>query len=200
MSRSSLSTFTDGSYISLDASVSTLIHRETAATNTSFIKISGFNRGKRTRNITFLFDDTEALYASVQPTGSSQILVPDVPIYNTGTGIDIYATLRHSTSSWQLPDDLKDIITISNGKLLGVILTGVSATANAQPILLHVKDSRRSNTDIDINKGSEAIIELFQVNGSVAVEIIYPGYNLVHDNIDVHIHSGVYLFGNVFSD
>jgi hypothetical protein len=60
------------------------------------------------------------------------------------------------------------------------VVTNVSADTDAQPLLIHVQDSRRSSTDIDPDKGSEAIIEIYQTNGSVAVEILKSGFNLLN--------------------
>lgn len=198
--RYSLSTHTDGSYIPLDISTSTLVHREDANTGTRFIRVIGFNRGKKGRNISFSFNDVEALYATVQPTGNSQILVSDIPLYNNGTGIDIYASLRQSALAWTLPQNIENNIVLNNGEVIGLDISNFAADASAQPLLVHVTDSRRSNTDVDPSKGSDAIIEIYQTNGSIAVEIIEPGYNFESGSLCVSFKSAVYIYGDIFVD
>jgi hypothetical protein len=198
--RYSLSTHTDGSFLSLDHDTSTLVHREDANSGTRYIRIVGFNRGKRARNVSFSFNDVEALYVTVQPTGTPQILVPDIPIYNTGTGIDIYASLRQSVQAWTVPENMHENIALDQGKVVGIVLSGFAADTSAQPLLIHVTDSRRSNTDVDPSKGSDAIIELYQKNGSIAIEIIDPGYNFDNEHLRVNLSSSVYIYGDIFSD
>lgn len=198
--RYSLSTHTDGSYLPLDASSSVLVHREVAGSATRYIRIVGFNRGKIPRNITFSFNDVEAIYATVQPTGNPQILVPDVPIYNSGSGIDIYASLKQSALAWNIPQNIEDLIVLDQGRVIGIVLTNIIANESAQPLLIHITDSRRSNTDVDPSKGSEAILEIHQTNGSVSVKVIESGYNLQNGNLRVSLNSGIYVYGDIFSD
>ena len=198
--RYSLSTHTDGSFVPVDYNTSTLVHREDANSGTRYVKVVGFNRGKRPRNISFSFNDTEALYATVQPTGTPQILVPDIAIYNIGSGIDIYASLRQSAQAWTLPQNIEENIAIDQGKVVGLVLTGFVADPSAQPLLIHVTDSRRSNVDVDPSKGSDAIIEIYQNNGSISVEIIDSGYNFEIENLRVSLVSGIYIYGDIFSD
>lgn len=196
-----LSTYTDGSYLPLDVSTSTLVHRENANSGTTrYIRVNGFNRGKRARNIAFSFNDVEALYSTVQPTGNHQILVPDIPLYNNGSGIDMYASLRQSALAWTLPQNIEDTIVLNNGEVIGLDLSNFAADSSAQPLLVHVEDSRRSNTDVDPSKGSDAIIEIYQTNGSIAVEIIEPGYKFESGSLRVSFKSGVYIYGDIFSD
>lgn len=196
--RYSLSTHTDGSFLPIDTSTSTLVHREDANSGTRYIRIIGFNRGKLSRNISFIFNDVEALYATVQPTGTPQILVPDIPIYNNGNGIDIYTSLRQSALSWTLPQNLEETIVLDQGKVVGLVLSNVLSDSSAQPLLMHVTDSRRSNTDVDPSKGSDAILEIYQENGSIAIEVIEPGYNLETGNLRVSLNSAVYIYGDIF--
>ena len=198
--RYSLSTHTDGSYLPLDIDTSTLIHREDANSGTRYIRIIGFNRGKRARNISFSFNDVEALYATVQATGNPQILVPDIPIYNNGIGIDIYASLKQSALAWTFPPNIEDTIVLSQGKVVGLDLSNFTADASAQPLLIHVTDSRRSITDLDQSKGSNSIIEIYQTNRSIAVEVIDPGYNFESGSLRVSFKSAVYIFGDIFVD
>lgn len=198
--RYSLSTHTDGSYLPLDINTSTLVHREDANSGTRYIRVIGFNRGKKARNISISFNDAEALYATVQPTGNSQILVPDVPIYNNGTGIDIYASLRQSALAWTLPQNIEDTIVLNQGEIVGIDLSNFAADASAQPLLIHVTDSRRSNTDVDPSKGSDSILEIYQTNGSIAVEVIEPGYNFESGSLRVSLKSAVYIYGDIFLD
>ena len=195
-----LSTYTDGSYLPIDINASTLVHREDANLGTRYIRIIGFNRGKRARNISFTFNDVEALYATVQPTGNPQILIPDMPIYNNGNGIDIYTSLRQSALAWTLPQNIEDTIVLDQGRVVGVALSNFTADSNAQPLLVHVTDSRRSNSDVDPSKGSDAIIEIYQTNGSVAVEVIEAGYNFESESLRVNLSSSVYIYGDIFSD
>tara|TARA_Y100000741_G_scaffold321710_1_gene271016 strand:+ start:570 stop:1169 length:600 start_codon:yes stop_codon:yes gene_type:complete len=199
MSREQLSTFTDGSFLALDPTESVLIHTDTTHSR-KYIRLSGFNRGKRARSVSFSFNGVESIFASVQPTGSSQLLIPNLQLYNPGTGIDVTAALRQSPSAWTLPVDLPSVIAISNGSVTGLLLTSFAASVDAQPILLTVSDSRRMATDIDPTKGSEAIIEVYQNNGSIAVEVITAGYNLSNTDMDVTVSSGVYFFGDIFQD
>lgn len=198
--RYSLSTHTDGSYLPLDINTSTLAHREDANSGTRYIRIIGFNRGKRSRNISFNFNDVEALYATVQPTGNPQILVPDIPMYNNGTGIDIYASLRQSALAWTFPQNIEETIVLDQGRVIGLALSNFTADSSAQPLLIHVTDSRRSNSDIDTSKGSDSIIEIYQTNGSIAVEVIEPGYNFESGSLRVSLKSAVYFYGDIFSD
>ena len=198
--RYSLSNYTDGSYLSLDVNTSTLLHREDANSGTRYIRVIRFNRGKRARNISFTFNNVEALYATVQPTGNSQILVPDIPIYNTGTGIDIYASLRQSALAWTFPQNIEDTIVLNNGEVVGIDLSNFVADESAQPLLVHITDSRRSNTDVDPSKGSESILEIYQTNGSIDVEVIEHGYNFERGSLRVSFKSAVYIYGDIFLD
>jgi len=198
--RYSLSTNTDGSYLPLDINTSTLVHREDANSGTRYIRIIGFNRGKKARNISFSFNDVEAIYTTVQPTGNSQILVPDIPIYNNGTGIDIYASLRQSALAWTFPQNIENTIVLNHDKVVGIDLSNFAADASAQPLLVHVTDSRRSNTDVDPSKGTDSIMEIYQINGSIAVEVIEPGYNFESGNLRVSFKSAVYIYGDIFLD
>jgi len=198
--RYSLSTHTDGAFLSIDTNTSTLIHREDINSGTRYIRIIGFNRGKRTRSISFSFNDVEALYSTVQPTGNPQILVPDVPIYNTGTGIDIYTSLKQVALAWTFPQNLEEMIVLDQGEVVGLSLSNITADPSAQPLLIHVTDSRRSNTDVDPSKGSDAILEIYQTNGSIAVEIIEAGYNFESVSLRVSLNSGIYIYGDIFSD
>lgn len=198
--RAALSTNTDGSFLPLEPQSVTLLHREQATSGTRYLRVSGFNIGKRARKITFLFNDVDSVYATVQPTGVPQILVPDLPLYNSGSGIDIYASLKQSVSSWTFPENLNDLVLLQDGSVAGIILANVTATNDAQPILIHIEDSRRTDGDVDPQKGSEAILELYQVNGSIGVDIIFSGYNLLSDSLQASVSSGVYLFGDIFSD
>lgn len=195
--RHPLSTYTDGSFLPLDTALSTLVHRQDANTSTTYVRIMGYNRGKRVRNVSFIFNDEEAIYASVQATGNAQILVPDIPLYNN-TSIDVYCSLKQSVSAWNIPDNINDIILLENGQVVGIVVANISANTDAQPLLIHVQDSRRSTTDIDPDKGSEAIIEIYQTNGSVAVEILKSGFNLLSDNIQTDLRSGIYFYGDIF--
>ena len=199
MSRTQLSTFTDGSFLALDPTTPILVHTDTTPEK-KYLRISGFNRGRRARNISFSFNDVESMFASVQPTGSSQLLIPNLQLYNPGTGLDITAALRQSSSAWTLPVDLAPVIAISSGSVTGLLLTSFAATIDAQPILLTVSDARRTFSDLDPTKGSEAILELHQENGSISVDVLTPGYNLSGSDINVTISSGVYLFGDIFQD
>tara|TARA_B100000676_G_scaffold300338_2_gene345884 strand:- start:522 stop:1118 length:597 start_codon:yes stop_codon:yes gene_type:complete len=195
--RQSLSTQTDGSFLPLDVNTSTLIHRAQDDVN-EYVRVIGFNRGKRVRNVCFIFNDTEAVYTSVQPTGNAQILLPDIPLYNAANGIEIYAALKQPISAWNIPDSLDNLIILDNGKVAGLVISNITASSGAQPLLIHVQDSRRSHTDIDPTKGAEAILEIFSTNGSVAVEIINPGHSLVNGHIQSSLHSGVYFYGDIF--
>jgi len=167
---------------------------------TRYIRIIGFNRGKTSRNISFTFNDVEAIYATVQPTGNSQILVPDIPIYNNGNGIDIYASLRQSVLAWNIPQNIEDLIVLDQGIVTGIVISNITANLSAQPLLIHVTDSRRSDTDVDPSKGSEAILEIHQTNGSVSVQVIESGYNLESGNLRVSLNSGIHIYGDIFSD
>ena len=197
--RYSLSIHTDGSYIPIDTNTSTLVHREDADSGTRYVRIVGFNRGKRSRNISFSFNDVEALYATVQPTGNPQILVPDIPIYNNGSGIDIYTSLRQSALAWTIPENIEESIVLDQGKVVGLDVSNFTADVSAQPLLVHITDSRRSNTDVDPSKGSEAILEIYQTNGSIAVEVIEVGYSFERGNLRVSLNSAVYIYGDIFS-
>ena len=198
MSREALSTFTDGTFLELAALTSTLVHRETSTTGMNYLRLSGFCRGRKPRKLAFLFNDTTALYATLQPTGSTQLLVPNLPLYNTGNGIDIYCALDQSSSAWTLPTNLQELLIISEGHVTGMLLGPIATTPNAQPILVTVRDSRRSDGDIDPDKGSEALLELSQDNSSVSVTVIHPGYQLLPDSIQTTVSSGVWLCGDVF--
>lgn len=196
--RNPLSSYTDGSFVPLDTTSSTLVHREDAGPATKYLRVVGFNRGRRSRDVSFLLNDEEALYASVQPSGSAQLLVPDLPVYNSG--VEVYASLRQPVSAWGLPEDLSSLIVLEGGAVIGVIIANVTASVDAQPILVHVQDSRRPATDIDPGKGSEAIVELYQRNGSVAVDIIQRGHSLAGGDIQARVHSGVFIYGDIFSE
>ena len=198
MSRETLSTFTDGTFLEPAALTSTLVHRELSITGMNYLRLSGFCRGHKPRKLVFLFNDTEALYATVQPTGSTQLLIPNLPLYNTGTGIDIYCALDQSSGAWALPHNLHEVIIIGEGRVTGMLLSQITATANAQPILVTIRDSRRADGDIDPDKGSDALLELSQDNSSVSVTVIQPGYQLLPDYMHAAASSGVWLCGDVF--
>lgn len=198
MARNQLSSFTDGSFLTVDVFLSSLIHREQTS-DIKYLRISGFNRGKRPRNLVFSFNDSAYVYSSVK-SGASQMLIPGVPMYNSGTGIDVYVSVRHSVGAWSLPSNLSDVVVLNNGSVSGIYINSVSASVDAQPILLIITDSTRTDSDVDPSKGTEAIIELFQQNGIVSTEIIQEGYNFVPDSLHIKMSSGVFLFGDVFQE
>lgn len=195
-----LSTYTDGSFIHINTSASTLVHTEASDVGTKYIRIIGFNRGRKSRNISFQFNDTNAVFVTVQPTGNPQILIPDIPIYNHSNTLNIHTSLRQSSDAWNIPDNMSDLIVLNQGQVIGITASSVTADVSAQPILLHIQDSRRTDTDIDHLKGSESIIELYQTNGIIALDIIEPGQNLVYGNLRVFPNSGVYIYGDIFVD
>eukprot|EP00965_Chrysotila_dentata_P045028 1495491-Pleurochrysis_carterae.AAC.2 len=81
-----------------------------------------------------------------------------------------------------------------------MITSTISADTHAQPILLTIHDKGRSNTDMDPQKGTEALIELFQENGAIGVEVISAGRNFDANSLRVDVSAGVYLFGDLFVD
>ena len=198
--RQPLSTYTDGSFMALHPTSLTLIHNEAANTETAYVRIVGFNRGRRARNITFVFNGDEAIYASVQPSGGPQLLVPDLPVYNSGSGMQVHASLRQQPGAWTLPDNLADIIILQGGEVAGLFISNITATTDAQPLLLHIQDSTRAATDIDPNKGSDAIVELYQTSGAVAVDVVDSGHNLAVGSLLVNIQSGIFVYGDVFKE
>lgn len=198
--RTNLSTYINGSFLPVSFLQRTLVHVEDTSSNVKYIRVVGFNVGKRQRNVVFSFNNVNAIWASVQPTGNPQILLPDIPVYNSGNGVKIDISMDHGIDAWQFPNDIANIVAVEDGRVIGVSTLNIMATSNAQPVIVHVEDSMRSNTDIDPLKGSEAIVELYQIDGIVRVDILNQGYGLTSDNLSVQVLTGVYFYGDIFSD
>lgn len=196
MVRHQLSTFDGGRFVSLDVSSSTLLHTINTE-GTHFIRISGFNRGRRDRKISFLFDNQETVFTTVKPTGNSQLLLPHIPIFNA-LGMTASAKIQHSTNAWTFPLDLTQMVNIDNGSVLAVVVLNVIATPDAQPVLLKVSDSRRDNNSAVAGLGREALIELYVENSTVAFEILDGGEGLHGSFLKVDLLTGIFLFGDVF--
>lgn len=200
MPRSQLSTFVQGAPIALDAFSPTLLHTASGL-NTQYIRISGFTRGRRARLLRFDFDGKAGMYALLRPHGQIQSLVHGLPLYNMGHGVEVTVSMHHSSSTaWELPLDLPPLLLLTDGVVSGMITSTISADENAQPILLTIHDTGRSNTDMDPQKGTEALIELFQENGAIGVDVISGGRNFDANSLRVDVSAGVYLFGDLFVD
>ncbi len=199
MVRTQLDTFVDGSFLEVDAFVSTLVHRASGA-GTHYLKISGFNRGLQPRRLNFTIGDQSSVFATLQPTGNTQLLVPHLPLFNTGTGLDIFASMQQSVNAWSLPTDLTSVVNLQGGRVVGIITLNISALNDAQPILLIITDSRRATGDLDVSKGTEAIVELHQQNGSIGINILNSGENMDGLFVSVTASSGVFLYGDVISE
>lgn len=197
MSRLQLSTFRDGSLLPLEAFVSTLVHRDESL-KAKYLRVSAINRGARPRCVTFLMNEQDVVYCTVLATSASQLLIPSLALYNSGSGIDVYAAMSQGVSAWSVPGGIEALITLQDGVVRGLDLSGFAASAEAQPFLLVVTDSRRTGMDLDPGKGSEAIVEIFQENGIVMAEVLDGGYNFVHGAMQVSISSGVFLIGDIF--
>lgn len=215
MPRAPLSTFVNGSFLPIDAFAPTLVHTDTLAEK-KYVRVSGFNRGRKARAVVVDIDGVPCIHASVQPTGSFQLLVPNLPLYNSPeAGIDVHVAVRHqqqpgaadAAAPWTLPSAalLASAVQLdADGRVVGLAVQSFAATADAQPILVVVEDARRSADeaggsadDVDPAKGSEAIVELSQQNGSIGVEVIRPGHNFAQEHLRARVTSGLFVVGSV---
>lgn len=62
--------------------------------------------------------------------------------------------------SWTTPTSLNDIISLADGRVVGVATSGFGAAPVAAPLLLYVSDSRRTSGDVSMARGTNATIEL----------------------------------------
>ena len=199
--RRRLSTFNGGAFLPLDPFAPTVVHRD-ALEITRYVRVSGFNRGARARAVSFVINGTEALYSAVQPNGNSQLLMPNLPLYNTGgAGLEIHAR-SSGAGAWTLRDDMQHAVVLRDGRVDGIMPNGLAASADAQPILLIITDARRTGGNaLDPRLGGEAIVELYPLDGgSVGADVLASGGNFEYAHLHVHVSSGVFLLGDLLAN
>lgn len=199
MVKHQLSTFVDGSDIELAPFGNTLLHNAQYQ-ETQYIKLSAFNRGIRPRALSVLLDEKVVLYATVNGQGNNQLIVPYFPIYNITSSLPIHVRMRHDDHAWTVPVELSDTLLVDEGRLSGVNLEAYQAGAGAQPIMLFVKDTRRSHIDLDATLGTEGLIELHEQNGNVLVDVIKSGEGFMLGYLSVQTISGIYINGDLISE
>lgn len=197
LTREELSTYTDGSLIEMKFDEDVLIHYASGE-RTQYINLSMYNQGSAHRDVIVKIGSSE-LNIRVNSTKRIQKVLPNLRLYNIGSGIAISCSPNNKTA-WTLPDNIQDTITILNGSISSINTTSFTCTFDSIPLLLHVTDSRRSNTDIDPNKGTVGIIELNKVNGVINFNIIDQGRAFDQNNLAVSKKYGILVFGSLLCE
>lgn len=200
LTRSQLSTFTNGSPLRVLHSTATLLHTA-ASSATSYIYLSAYNAGSLSRTV-ILDVAGDAMTAALPVTlrggtKATQLVIPGMPIYASGSGVTI--TCRATSPSWTMPASLDDIVSLADGRVVGVATSGFGAAAGSAPVLLYVSDSRRTSGDVSMARGTVATIEL-SVNattGGVSAAVLDAGRAFESGFTHVEAHSGVLVSGYV---
>lgn len=197
LTREELSTYTDGSFIEMKFDDDVLLHNATGD-KSQYISLSMYNQGDAHRDVILKVGNSE-MNVRVQSTKRIQKVLPGLRLYNIGSGITISCAPVYK-SAWSLPDNISNTITISNGSISHVNTTSFACTVDSVPLILYITDSRRSATDIDLNKGTVSIVEINRVNGVVTSIIIEPGSAFDQSHIDVTLKYGVLVFGSIICE
>ena len=197
LTREELSTYTDGSFIEMKFDDDVLLHNA-SGDKSQYISLSMYNQGAAYRDVILKVGNSE-MNVRVQSTKRIQKVLPGLRLYNIGSGITI-SCAPVDKSAWSLPDNINNTITISNGSISHVNTTSFACTVDSVPLILYITDSRRSVTDIDLNKGTVSIVEINRVNGVITSIIIEPGSAFDQSHIDVTLKYGVLVFGSIISE
>jgi hypothetical protein len=197
LTREELSTYTDGSFIEMKFDDDVLLHNA-SGDKSQYISLSMYNQGDAYRDVILKVGNSE-MNVRVQSTKRIQKVLPGLRLYNIGSGITI-SCAPVDKSAWSLPDNINNTITISNGSISHVNTTSFACTVDSVPLILYITDSRRSVTDIDLNKGTVSIVEINRVNGVVTSIIIEPGSAFDQSHIDVTLKYGVLVFGSIICE
>ncbi len=197
LTREELSTYTDGSFIEMKFDDDVLLHNANGD-KTQYISLSMYNQGHAYRDVILKIGNSE-MSVRVQSTKRIQKVLPGLRLYNIGSGITI-SCAPVDKSAWSLPDNINNTITISNGSISHVNTTSFACTMDAVPLILYITDSRRSVTDIDLNKGTVSIVEINRVNGVITCTIMDPGHAFDQSHIDVTLKYGVLVFGSIICE
>lgn len=197
LSRQQLSTYTDGSFKNINYNTDTLMHTA-SETGTQYVYILMYNQGVSFRDIILKIGDTE-MKVRVQPTKRSQQVLPGLRLYNMGNGINISCSPLHA-NAWTFPEYPEGTIIITNGYVSYVDTSFFSCTHDNVPVLLHVTDSRRTEHDVSISKGTIAVVELNRNNEFISAQILDAGNAFDQNYIQVDIRLGIIGFGYVLSE
>ena len=197
LTREELSTYTDGSFIEMKFDDDVLLHNA-SGDKSQYISLSMYNQGNAYRDVILKVGNSE-VNVRVQSTKRIQKVLPGLRLYNIGSGITI-SCAPVDKSAWSLPDNINNTITISNGSISHVNTTSFACTVDSVPLILYITDSRRSVTDIDLNKGTVSIVEINRVNGVVTSIIIEPGSAFDQSHLDVTLKYGVLVFGSIICE
>ena len=197
LTREELSTYTDGSFIEMKFDDDVLLHNATGD-KSQYVSLSMYNQGDAYRDVILKVGNSE-INVRVQSTKRIQKVLPGLRLYNIGSGITI-SCAPIDKSAWSLPDNINNTITISNGSISHVNTTSFACTVDSVPLILYITDSRRSVTDIDLNKGTMSIVEINRANGVITSIIIEPGSAFDQSHIDVTLKYGVLVFGSIISE
>jgi hypothetical protein len=197
LTREELSTYTDGSFIEMKFDDDVLLHNATGD-KSQYISLSMYNQGDAYRDVILKVGNSE-INVRVQSTKRIQKVLPGLRLYNIGSGITI-SCAPIDKSAWSLPDNINNTITISNGSVSHVNTTSFACTVDSVPLILYITDSRRSVTDIDLNKGTVSIVEINRANGVITSIIIEPGSAFDQSHIEVTLKYGVLVFGSIICE
>jgi hypothetical protein len=197
LTREELSTYTDGSFLDMKFDDDVLLHHATGD-KSQYISLSMYNQGDAHRDVILKIGNSE-MNIRVQSTKRIQKVLPGLRLYNIGSGITI-SCAPVDKSAWSLPDNIQNTITVLNGSIAHVNTTSFSCTMDSVPLILYITDSRRSDTDIDPNKGTVGIVEINRVNGVITFIIIDSGRAFDHSHIDVSVKYGVLVFGSIICE
>lgn len=197
--REALSTYTDGSPAQLSPFGTTLLHDATGA-GVQYVYISMYNRGQRARQVRITFAGAPSFTTTLRAAKNTQLVCPGVALYNVGTGIAVHAAASQPAGAWTLPTNLEGTVVVVAGAVAGVVTTAYTASTDAQPLLLVVRDSTRLAGDLDNTKGTVAIVELAQQNGVVLASVLDAGRNFTSSNLLVTVQSGVLVNGYVLRE
>ena len=197
LTREELSTYTDGSLVEMKFDDDVLLHNATGD-KSQYISLSMYNQGDAYRDVILKVGNSE-INVRVQSTKRIQKVLPGLRLYNIGSGITI-SCAPIDKSAWSLPDNINNTITISNGSISHVNTTSFACTVDSVPLILYITDSRRSVTDIDLNKGTVSIVEINRANSVITSKIIEPGDAFDQSHIDVTLKYGVLVFGSIICE
>ena len=204
VTRTQLSSYTDGRPLTLSLSSSVTLHQMTSS-GTHYVYVSMYNMGLISRVVRLTISGsstTSDMMVTLRGNSkNTQLVLPGLPLYNSGTGVSISASLAHASApGWSFPTSLADSVTITNGQIVGLSTMGITAAPGAQPVLIVVKDEGRSTTDVDPAKGTTGIIELSEVQGAILVNVLTAGRDFVPLQITATAHTGVLTTGYVLTE
>lgn len=203
LTRDVLTSYTDGTPLSLEHSAPTTLHTSVSA-GTEYVYVHAYYHGSQRKKISITMDgQTSAQTHHVLSGGqkNTQLLLPGLPIYNASSGVTVTGTVDHGSATWSFPSQLSANINIFNGSVASFSTSNVTAGTGAQSVLLVVSDLQRTTGDVSPSKGTHAIVELYvSEQGVVLGTVLETGRNLSAQHLHVRVTSGVFLFGHVLKD